>query len=148
MIMNKIILVIALAGTFFASCQSGEKKKEEDTSEMVDPKNPPIMTFEHSSHDFGTISQGEKVKHSFYFTNTGKSPLLIHSAQGTCGCTIPEWPKEPIQPGEEGKIEVSFNSEYKTGHQEKMVTILANTKPTKTVIKITGDVLVPDKKSK
>jgi len=145
-IMNKLILGIALAGLFFSSCQSDKVKSENVSSDMVDPKNPPIMTFDESTYDFGTISQGERVKHTYYFTNTGKSPLIIHSAQGSCGCTIPEWPKEPIAPGEEGKIEVSFNSEYKSGHQEKMVTILANTKPTKTFIKIVGDVVVPDKK--
>ena len=143
--MNKLILGIALAGLFLGSCQSDKVKSENVSSDMVDPKNPPIMTFDESTYDFGTISQGERVKHTYYFTNTGKSPLIIHSAQGSCGCTIPEWPKEPIAPGEEGKIEVSFNSEYKSGHQEKMVTILANTKPTKTFIKIVGDVVVPDK---
>jgi hypothetical protein len=142
--MNKLILGIALAGLVLGSCQSDKVKSE--NVDMVDPKNPPVMTFDESTYDFGTISQGERVKHTYYFTNTGKSPLVIHSAQGSCGCTIPEWPKEPIAPGKEGKIEVSFNSEYKSGHQEKMVTILANTKPTKTFIKITGDVVVPDKK--
>lgn len=145
--MNKVILSVLLAGIVLSSCQSDKVKSENVSSEMVDPKNPPVMTFDESTYDFGTISQGERVKHTYFFKNTGKSPLIIHSAQGSCGCTIPEWPKEPIQPGEEGKIEVSFNSEYKSGHQEKMVTILANTKPTKTFIKITGDVVVPaDKK--
>lgn len=144
--MNKLILGIALAGLFLSSCQSDKVNSKNIDSSMVDPKNPPVIKFEESTYDFGTISQGEKVKHTYFFKNTGKSPLIIHSAQGSCGCTIPEWPKEPVQPGEEGKIEVSFNSEYKSGHQEKMVTILANTKPTKTFLKITGEVVVPDKK--
>jgi hypothetical protein len=144
--MNKLILAIALTGLLLSSCQSDKVKSENVDSSMVDPKNPPVIEFEESVYDFGTISQGEKVKHTYFFKNTGKSPLIIHSAQGSCGCTIPEWPKEPVQPGEEGKIEVSFNSEYKSGHQEKMVTILANTKPTKTFLKITGEVVVPDKK--
>ena len=144
--MNKLILATVLTGLLLSSCQSDKVKSENVDSSMVDPKNPPVIKFEESVYDFGTISQGEKVKHTYFFKNTGKSPLIIHSAQGSCGCTIPEWPKEPIQPGEEGKIEVSFNSEYKSGHQEKMVTILANTKPTKTFLKITGEVVVPDKK--
>lgn len=144
--MNKLILGIALTGLFLGSCQSDKVKSENIDSSMVDPKNPPVIKFEESTYDFGTISQGEKVKHTYFFKNTGKSALIIHSAQGSCGCTIPEWPKEPVQPGEEGKIEVSFNSEHKSGHQEKMVTILANTKPTKTFLKITGEVVVPDKK--
>jgi hypothetical protein len=144
--MNKLILATVLTGLLLSSCQSDKVKSENVDSSMVDPKNPPVIKFEESVYDFGTISQGEKVKHTYFFKNTGKSPLIIHSAQGSCGCTIPEWPKEPVQPGEEGKIEVSFNSEYKSGHQEKMVTILANTKPTKTFLKITGEVVVPDKK--
>ena len=144
--MNKLILATVLTGLLLSSCQSDKVKSENVDSSMVDPKNPPVLEFTESVYDFGTISQGERVKHTYFFKNTGKSPLVIHSAQGSCGCTIPEWPKEPIQPGEEGKIEVSFNSEYKSGHQEKMVTILANTKPTKTFLKITGEVVVPDNK--
>ena len=144
--MNKLILATVLTGLLLSSCQSDKVKSENVDSSMVDPKNPPVIEIEESVYDFGTISQGEKVKHTYFFKNKGKSPLIIHSAQGSCGCTIPEWPKEPVQPGEEGKIEVSFNSEYKSGHQEKMVTILANTKPTKTFLKITGEVVVPDKK--
>jgi hypothetical protein len=144
--MNKLILATVLTGLLLSSCQSDKVKSENVDSSMVDPKNPPVLEFTESVYDFGTISQGERVKHTYFFKNTGKSPLIIHSAQGSCGCTIPEWPKEPIQPGEEGKIEVSFNSEYKSGHQEKMVTILANTKPTKTFLKITGEVVVPDNK--
>lgn len=144
--MNKLILVLAIATIGLSSCQSDKVKSDSADSSMVDPENPPVMEFKETTFDFGVISQGEKVKHTFYFTNTGSSPLIIHSAKGTCGCTIPEWPKEPIAPGEEGKIEVSFNSELKSGHQEKVVTILANTKPTKSLIKLTGDVVVPEKK--
>jgi hypothetical protein len=105
-----------------------------------------VMEFDETTFNFGTISQGEVAKHTFFFKNTGKSPLIIASAQGSCGCTIPIWPKDPIQPGQEGKIEVSFNSEFKSGPQEKMVTILANTDPIKSYLKVVGKVLVPDKK--
>lgn len=144
--MNKIAIFIAIIGVFAASCQSDKVKSENVSSEMVDNENPPKMDFEETSHNFGTISQGETVKHTFFFKNTGKTPLIIQSAQGSCGCTIPVWPKDPIAPGSEGKIEVSFNSEYKKGHQEKLVTILANTKPIKTVLKMIGEVSVPDEK--
>jgi len=135
-----------VASLVFGACQSkkektednAESKAKETTAEMVDPENPPVMSFEETVFDFGTVSEGEVVKHTFYFSNTGKSPLIIHSAQGSCGCTVPDWPKEPIAPGEEGKIEVTFNSNGKGGDNKKLVTILANTKPVKTVITIKG----------
>lgn len=147
MYMKKIFVLVVATSVILTSCGSKEKEESSEvSSEMVNNDNPPAMEFTETTFDFGTISQGEKVKHTFYFKNTGGSPLIIHSAQGSCGCTIPEWPKEPVPAGAEGKIEVSFNSEYKSGPQEKTVTILANTKPTKTYIKITGNVLVPDKK--
>lgn len=145
--MHKFFIVLVAFPLLLLSCgEKSETDSGEVSSEMIDNENPPKMDFEEDSFDFGTISQGETVKHTFFFKNIGKSPLIIHSAQGSCGCTIPVWPKEPVAPGKEGKIEVSFNSEYKKGPQEKTVTILANTKPTKTFIKITGNVLVPDEK--
>lgn len=145
--MKKILILILATSIVLASCGSKEtKESDEVSSEMINNDNPPTMEFTETSWDFGTISQGEKVKHTFYFKNTGGSPLIIHSAQGSCGCTIPVWPKDPVPAGEEGKIEVSFNSEHKSSKQEKTVTILANTKPTKTFLKITGNVLVPDEK--
>lgn len=80
-------------------------------------------------HDFGSISEGEVVKHVFNFTNTGEVPLIIERAQGSCGCTVPSYPKEPIPPGATGQIQVEFNSKGRTGVQNKTVTITANTEP-------------------
>lgn len=144
---NWLFYFVLLSSTVFISCQNEKAKNNNVDSNIVNPDEPPVMAFEETAHDFGKISEGEKVKHTFYFTNTGKSPLYIHSAEGSCGCTVPVWTKEPIQPGEEGQIEVSFNSEKRNGHQEKAVTILANTKPTKNFLKITADVIVAEKKS-
>lgn len=100
----------------------------------------PKITFEHKSHDFGTIKQGEIVEYSFKFTNTGEADLLIQKAHGSCGCTIPEYPKEPIKPGETGKIRVSFNSAAKKGLQKKTVWITANTITQKENLTITAQV--------
>ena len=83
------------------------------------------------------------VSTNFKFKNVGKSDLIISSAQGSCGCTVPEWPKEPIKPGEEGKIAVTFNSTGKQGKQNKTITLVANTIPNTKVIALKGDVLVP-----
>jgi hypothetical protein len=86
-----------------------------------------IMSFAKSEHDFGTIAEGDKVDYTFAFKNTGKSDLIISNAVGSCGCTVPEFPKDPIKPGASGKIKVSFNSAGKPGQQQKTVTITANT---------------------
>ena len=83
---------------------------------------------------------------TFRFKNVGQSNLIISSAQGSCGCTVPEWPKEPIAPGAEGKIEVTFNSTGKQGLQNKTVTLVANTIPNTKVIVIKGEVLAPKTK--
>ncbi len=106
----------------------------------VDTKNAPIIVFEKTEYDFGKVKEGEKVEHNFKFTNTGKSPLLIASATGSCGCTVPEFDKSPIAPGKSSEIKVNFNSEGRPGGIEKTVTLIANTIPGKTVIKITGTV--------
>ncbi len=110
----------------------------------VDSANAPIMTFDEISYDFGEISQGEKAEYDYTFTNTGKSNLLISSAVGSCGCTVPSYPKEPVPPGESVVIHVVFNSAKKSGAIHKRVTIMANTMPTKNMMAIMGTVLVPE----
>ncbi|MES2543901.1 MAG: DUF1573 domain-containing protein [Bacteroidota bacterium] len=87
----------------------------------------PMMSFENNEHDFGSIEKDSKVEYSFVFKNTGEADLVIEKAMGSCGCTIPEYPKTPIKPGESEKIKVSFNSKGKSGNQEKSVTIITNT---------------------
>ena len=87
----------------------------------------PKMTFAKNEHDFGLIRENEPVSYSFKFENTGDADLIITSAKGSCGCTVPDYPKDPIKPGESGKIKVSFNPSGKKGQQHKTVTILTNT---------------------
>lgn len=108
--------------------------------EAVAPENAPVLTFAETSYDFGTVKQGEVVEHTFKFTNTGKSPLVIESATATCGCTVPESPKEPIAPGKTGEIKVQFNSTGKSGQQSPVVTVRANTVPNITQVTLKGTV--------
>mgnify|MGYP006072390085 CR=1 FL=1 len=110
---------------------------------VVDEANAPKFEFEETVMQFGEISQGEKVKRLFTFTNIGKTSLIISDAKGSCGCTVPLWPRNPIAPGEEGEIEVVFNSNGKSGHVKNTVTLVANTVPNVMVLAIEGDVLVP-----
>lgn len=114
------------------------------TVNPVSDANAPVMTFGTSEYDFGTINEGDVVDHTFNFTNTGKTPLIISKATATCGCTVPEWPKQPIAPGSTGVIKVKFNSKNKKNLQTKYVSITANTKPEVTRIKITGNVIPAD----
>lgn len=103
----------------------------------------PTTTIEFSEKEFdwGTITQGEKIRHTFEFTNTGNEPLIIKDAKGSCGCTIPLWPKDPILPGETGQMEVEFNSKGKIGAQNKRVTITANTTPGMTFLNVKGKIV-------
>lgn len=135
---------IALS-TLAVSC--GETASTEEQTSKVTADNVVNTTgikFEEERFNFGTITQGEKVKHTFMFTNTGNSDLVIVSAKGSCGCTVPEWPKEPIAAGEQGEIYVVFNSDGKSGKQLKQISIVANTEPATSVIALEGDVIAPD----
>ncbi|MDG1477413.1 MAG: DUF1573 domain-containing protein [Vicingaceae bacterium] len=151
--MKKIILPLSLVA-ILASCGSDAEPKDLTTdiinnpntaSENVkDEDNLPFFEFVEEVKEFGTITQGETVSTTFRFKNVGKSDLIISSAQGSCGCTVPEWPKEPIKPGAEGAISVTFNSTGKQGLQNKTITLVANTIPNTKVIAIKGEVLAPD----
>ena len=101
----------------------------------------PIMTFETTEFDFGSVKEGEMVDYTFKFKNTGNFPLIINKATATCGCTVPQWPKEPISVGGSGEIRVRFNSKNRKNLQTKYVNINANTKPAVIRLKITGNVI-------
>jgi hypothetical protein len=107
-----------------------------NTGEVVDNTPKTMVAFKKSEHDFGNVKQDSENKYVFTFTNTGSEPLIIESATGSCGCTVPNYPKQPIPPGGTGDIEV----EYKPGKQEnaqtKTVTVVANTEPRETVLRI------------
>ena len=105
--------------------------------------NAPVMKFAEAEFDFGDIKADTKVHHTFTFTNTGKSPLLIEDATASCGCTTPSWTKEPVAPGAQGKMEVQFDSRGKHGIISKQVAVRANTQPSITTIAIKGTVLDP-----
>jgi hypothetical protein len=103
-----------------------------------------LLEFKESSFNFGQIVSGETISYVFKFKNTGTVPLTITDAKGSCGCTVPSWPKVPIMPGEGSEIEVAFNSKGKMGKQAKRITITANTVPAQTYLTMEGEVLAPD----
>jgi hypothetical protein len=104
----------------------------------VDTVNVAKMAFEQTVYEFGEVDEGATVKHEFKFTNTGKQPLLIQNAHSTCGCTVPDWPKDVIPPGQTGIIKVEFDTKGKTELQEKSVIITANTYPSVTRLYLKG----------
>ena len=107
----------------------------------VRPEGPlPTIEWEEEEFDFGTITDGDIVEHVFEFKNTGEAPLIITEAKATCGCTVPEWPKDPIAVGDVGEILVRFNSKNKPGNQNKTVTVTANTFPSANKVRIRANV--------
>ncbi len=124
------------------SCDDNSNKKEANSENssspsMMSSSESPAMSFDKTLHDFGSIQEGETVETTFTFTNTGKSDLIIVDARGSCGCTVPDYPKNsPIAPGEIGKIRVSFDSSNKPNMQQKTVTISANTDSGRETIRI------------
>lgn len=100
-----------------------------------------VMTFDTTKHDFGDIHQGDKVKYTFAFENTGNEPLIITNVQVTCGCTASDWPRDPIAPGQESSITISFNSAGKIGMQNKVITIVSNAANPNNRLTITTNVL-------
>jgi hypothetical protein len=109
---------------------------ETPPTEEVKPEGPlPAFQFETVEHDFGTIKEGDIVEYTYKFKNTGDAPLIIQGAQGSCGCTVPNWTKEPIPAGGEGVVTAKFDSNGKKDLQNKTVTVTANTFPKQTVLK-------------
>jgi hypothetical protein len=103
----------------------------------------PKFQFVTEEHDFGKLGEGEKVSFTFKFKNVGKSNLIISDAKATCGCTVADYPRIPVKPGEESNIVITFNTEGKKGIQNKAVTLVANTQPNTKVLTIKAEIIVP-----
>ncbi|MEZ4987045.1 MAG: DUF1573 domain-containing protein [Saprospiraceae bacterium] len=96
------------------------------------------FSFSEPTFDFGEVEEGDVITHRFAFTNAGEVPLVISDVRSTCGCTVADWPKTPIQPGGSASIDVRFDSKNKGGKQNKPITITANTIPAKTILYLNG----------
>ncbi|MEM6348768.1 MAG: DUF1573 domain-containing protein [Bacteroidota bacterium] len=104
---------------------------------------PTSVEWFETQHDFGSITQGETVSHTFRFKNNGTEPLKLTRVKPSCGCTTPEWSREEIAPGEEGFIEVKFNSTGKSGVQSKAVTVTGNFEGTNQILRFRGEIKKP-----
>lgn len=148
----KRIVFISLAicsSLYFVACKNGNDRVK--ASDVVtnpntadgsgDLQDLPVFEFETESHDFGKLREGEHVSYVFKFKNAGKRDLIISNQKTTCGCTVADYPKEPVKPGASGQITVAFNSEGKVGMNTKTVTLTANTQPNTKVLTIKAEVI-------
>jgi hypothetical protein len=153
----KRIIGLFTAVTLLLACKNDNKQI---TSDMIHfppsggdkSENAPIMSFDSVICNFGILAVGEKFPHTFHFTNTGNSPLIIAQVSPSCGCTTAkDWPQQPIAPGESGKISVEFNSSGNSGKVDKSITVLTNCIPAVTTLRIQGNVagvdFIPESKS-
>ncbi len=130
-----------------------EEKKEGNlpTDLVTNPKSAietsnkqAVINFNKKEHDFGTLLQGEVVSYTFHFTNAGNIPLIISEVGSSCGCTVGDYPRQPIAPGESGDVKVTYNSKGHHGFQSRFLTVMSNTNPAKTTLRIKGMVQTPD----
>lgn len=158
------LVLVAVVAVFSTACQQGNSDVRDAARENVEnnavqpnaqaaaptpapqpaaavPVGPTTtMAFAEETFDFGTVEEGEVVSHTYTFTNTGSEPLILSNAKGSCGCTVPDWPREPIAVGETAELTVTFNSKNKKGKRDQKVTITANTNPPQTFIHLKGEV--------
>jgi hypothetical protein len=101
-----------------------------------------VISWDKGTFDFGDVTEGDKVSHTFKFTNTGNTPLVLTNVEVTCGCTTPKgWPRDPIAPGSTGELTVAFNSTGKSGKQNKVITVTSNSVGTTNQVVITVNVM-------
>lgn len=144
------ILALLFATCLLTACNGGSGEGL-STDLVNNPKSAsrssdkePIITFDKTEHDFGTLLQGEVVTYSFHFTNTGNAPLLISNVSTSCGCTVGDFPREPIAPGKDGNIKATYDSKGHHGFQSRSLTVVSNTNPNQTVLRLKGSVKTPD----
>jgi hypothetical protein len=135
--MKKLFLLTVLAAGFATMMHA-----QPQTTPNIDP-SAPVMTFKVDTMNFGSVTQGTVVEREYTFKNTGKTPLLITDAIVTCGCTVPDYPKEPIAPGKTGVIHVKFNSAGKMGVQDKTIRMISNNASGEVVLHLKGTITAP-----
>ena len=150
--MKQFLLLSLLSFAIACTTSSDEKAIKADlvaspltaNQSAVTVETPQIEMLE-TSFDFGEMQQGESVTHDFVLKNIGEADLIISAAKGSCGCTVPEWPKTPVSKGVEATIKVTFNSAGKSGKQSKTVTLVTNAIPNTKVLTLNGNIIIPEK---
>lgn len=146
------IIYIAILSLLVISCKENAASKINDANletakerDAINNLGFAIIEFDNTEYDFGTINEDDIIDGAFKITNAGKVDLIILSAKASCGCTVPEWPKEAIKAGESAELKFSFNSRGKPGVQNKSITLKTNTEKITEVIRIKGTVTPKNK---
>lgn len=154
--MKKVFASLLILAVAFSSnaqekkTESKEVKKEPLPTTVAAPAaqekkevnpNAPILNLKEENYVFGEVAEGPQVTHEFKFTNNGKEPLVLANVRASCGCTTPSWPKEPILPGKESTILVTYNTQGRPGPFTKSITITSNASEPNKVIYIKGEVV-------
>jgi hypothetical protein len=147
--MQKKFFLAGAVILLLASCDVRRKGKIDVNSKLtqqVELKDPTTVQIIDSSYDFGTVTEGEIVTYNYRFINTGKKPLIVTNASASCGCTVPEKPEKPIEPGETAVIKVKFDSNKRVGMAQKTVTVTSNAEPAFPTLILKGEVLAKKEK--
>ena len=136
-----IILVASLAAILGYACNNGNTTVGGNLSNQVISTDTAVISFRDYEHDFGKVTEGEKVACIFTFENKGKGPLVISSVTTSCGCTVPKYDTKPIAPGSTGIVEVVFNSSGYKGRQTKTITVHSNASKPIVLLRISGEIL-------
>ncbi|TDB65111.1 DUF1573 domain-containing protein [Arundinibacter roseus] len=131
----QVLLLLVTLGVWLAACGTNTEKGRADE---LKEKMPVMTLLDSATFQFGSVKEGDIVEHTFRFRNEGEFPLIINNVSASCGCTIPEWPRDPIAPEEESSILVRFNSKGKPGQQVKTITVYANTEPASSELRLQG----------
>ncbi len=140
----KQLFIISTTILFLVSCDVRRKDKiaiNNKLTQQVEIKDPTTVQAIDTTYDFGKVTEGEIVTYNYRFINTGKKPLVVTNASASCGCTVPEKPEHPIEPGDTGFIKVKFNSEHRVGMAHKTVTVSSNAEPAFPELLLKGEVL-------
>lgn len=136
---TQIYLIIFIAA--IAGCTGRTQKSSDNTMSASSDTGKAVLTFGEYEHQFGKVDEGEKVGCIFTFENTGTSDLVILSASTTCGCTVPDYDRKPVSPGETGKLEVIFDTSGRNGIQSKVITVRSNASNPVVMVKITAEII-------
>jgi len=138
--MGRLLAIFSVIVLLLAGCGNNPQTARINTGIQDQDTGKAILFFTEYEHNFGKVSEGEKVGYVFKFENTGTSDLIINAAITTCGCTISKYDRKPIHPGEHGKLEVVFDTSGRNGMQTKTVTVRSNASVPVVVLKIIAEV--------
>jgi hypothetical protein len=145
-VMRKIIIIfLAVVAITVTNCGNGTGKKSAGSAAGSNTTGLSVIAFREYQHDFGKVSEGEKISYIFTFDNKGTSDLIISSATTSCGCTVPKYDSKPISPGACGNLEIVFDTSGRDGMQTKSITVKSNAKTPVVLLKITAEVVNTNK---